>query len=45
VTEYSINLWELDLAKFEIVTVEEEQAAWRSKFESPSSSTFFPVLN
>jgi len=43
VTEYSINLWESDLALFEVASPEEEQAARRPKLELPSSSTLAPI--
>lgn len=43
VTDYSLNLSEPDLALFEVVSSEEEQAARRSKQEFPSSSTLASI--
>ena len=43
-TEYSINLWEADLAMFEVVTAEEEEAARRSKLETIPSTVPIPHL-
>ena len=43
VMEYSLNLWESDLALFEVVTAEDEQAVRRSR---PNSDRFSrPLLH
>jgi len=42
-TEYSLNLWEKNLPLFEIVTVEDQEAAKRLQPEPPPSSTLAPI--
>jgi hypothetical protein len=43
VVEYSLNLWETDLALFEVVSAGEQEAAMKRNLESPSSSTSAPL--
>jgi hypothetical protein len=42
-TEYSINLWQHDLALFEILTAEEDEAARRCLLECPPPSTLASI--
>jgi hypothetical protein len=44
VAEYSLNLWEPDLAMFEVVSADEQHAASRSKIETLPSETGPPWL-
>lgn len=45
VTEYSLNLWEKELALFEVVPPEEQQATEEPKIESSPTSTLAPKLS
>jgi hypothetical protein len=43
VIEYSLNLWESDLALFELVSDEEQQEANKRRLNVPSSSVLAPL--
>jgi hypothetical protein len=43
VLEYSLNLWEQDLALFEVVSTEERRAAGETKLQVPTSPNLPPA--